>query len=359
MDAVHSLLPDPRQYHPQVSLTNRLIHHAQSVLDAPNAEDREMWRQALVGAMDEMLQRGEVLSISVALAMVPTQACYQVVWDALRQTVEETGGARALVFALPLVLVAGSREQAQLPGGVEDVAGLNDLLRRHGVFAEGGDVALSGVLLHPDSLVGLDALTLYKLSRQGEAAREGLPSEAAPITVKEEGVFLRYLIGVAIQREGEACPVKLGGSVGAWGMPLMKFLGEQLKTDGVTLFPIARPPLPAMQALVAGNYARFEVALQVFASSQIRRLRELDKEPVAILSAHDNGELHFTLSAHGDERNWEGFVWPLASLDNFKLIEENFRELMAECRVREVHILSELQPESRDGIPLFFTADDL
>ncbi|OBU84626.1 hypothetical protein [Chromobacterium subtsugae] len=360
MDAVRHILPDPRQYHPQVSLTNRLIHHAQSALDAADAGERDMWRQALVGAMDEMLQRGELLSISVALAMVPTQACYQLVWDALRQAVEETGGARAQVFAMPLVLVAGSRNEATLPGEIADVAGLNALLRQHGVFAADGDVAISGALLHPDSLVGLDAIRLHQLARQdGASARAGLPSQAAPITVKEEGVFLRYLMGVAAQRDGEASPLRQGGSVGAWGMPLMKFLGEQLKTEGVTLFPIARPPLPAMQALVAGNFARFEVALQVFASSQIRRLRELDKEPVAIVSAHENGELHFTLSAKGDERNWEAFVWPLASLDNVKLIEENFRELMAECHVREVHVMAELQPESRDGIPLFFTADDL
>ncbi|UTH74802.1 hypothetical protein [Chromobacterium sp. IIBBL 290-4] len=359
MDAVRHTLPDPRQYHPQVSLTNRLIHHAQSVLDAPDAGEREMWRQALAGAMDEMLQRDEVLSISVALAMVPTQACYQVVWDALRHAVEETGGARAIVFAMPLVLVAGSRSQTELPGAVADAAGLNALLRQHGVFADGADVTISGILSHPDDLIGLDTLKLYKMTRQGEAAREGLPNRAAPVTVKEEGVFLRYMIGVAIQREGEEPPVRLGGSVGVWGMPVMKFLGEQLKADGVTLFPIARPPLPAMQALVAGNFARFEVALQVFASSQIRHLRELNLEPVAILSAHNNGEVHFTLSAQGDDRNWEGFVWPLASLDNVQLIEENFRELMRECHVREVHVLPELQPESRDGIPLFFTADDL
>ncbi|OHX20381.1 hypothetical protein [Chromobacterium sphagni] len=359
MDAVRHILPDPRQYHPQVSLTNRLIHHAQSVLDAPDAGERDMWRQALVAAIDEMLQRGELLSISVALAMVPTQACYQVVWDGLRQAVEETGGARAQVFAMPLVLVAGSRSETTLPGEIADVAGLNALLRQHGVFAADGDVALSGALLHPDSVVGLDAATLYQLTRKHEAARDALPQQAAPVTVKEEGVFLRYLMGVAIQRDGEPSPLRQGGAVGAWGMPVMKLLGEQLKADGVTLFPIARPPLPVMQALVAGNFARFEVALQVFASSQIRRLRELDKEPVAIVSAHDNGELHFTLSARGDERNWEAFVWPLASLDNVKLIEENFRELMAECHVRDVHAIAELQPESRDGVPLFFTADDL
>ncbi|MEO9384160.1 hypothetical protein [Chromobacterium phragmitis] len=354
MDAVRHILPDPRQYHPQVALTNRLIHHAQAALDAPTADDREMWKQALVGAMDEMLQREELLSISVALAMVPSQACYQVVWDALRQTVEG-GDAKTALFALPLVLVAGSRDQTTLPGEIADIDGLNALLRQHGVL--GGDAVLGGALLHPDSLIGLDAAKLYRMSRQ-DGARAALPDLPAPVTVKEEGVFLRYLLGAATLEGGEP-PVRLGGSVGAWGMPVMKFLGEQLKADGVTLFPIARPPLPAMQALVAGNFSRFEVALQVFASSQIRRLRELDKEPVAILSAHDNGELHFTLSAKDDDRNWEGFVWPLASLDNVKLIEENFRELMRECHVRDVHVLAALQQESRDGIPLFFTADDL
>ncbi|OWY38476.1 hypothetical protein CEK28_12625 [Xenophilus sp. AP218F] len=357
MDAARHTLPDPRQYHPQVALTNRLIHQAQSALNAATDADRELWFVATRDAMREMLERGELLSISVALAMVPSQACYQIVWDALRAAVEETDGARAVVFAMPLVLVAGSKSQAALPGEIADAAGLNALLREHGVLA--GDAALGGVLLHPDSVVALDAVKLFRLTRDLDGARAALPSQPAPVTVKEEGVFLRYLLGVAIQRAAEPLPVKLGGAVGGWGMPLMKFLGEQLKTEGVTLFPIARPPLPAMQALVAGNFARFEVALQVFASSQIRRLRERDREPVAILSAHDNGELRVTLSAKGDASGWEAFVWPLASLDNAALIESNFRQLMAECHVRDVHVLPELHPDSRDGAPLFFTADDL
>ncbi|WP_337881706.1 hypothetical protein [Chromobacterium haemolyticum] len=359
MDAVRHTLPDPRQYHPQVALTNMLIHNAQSALNAKTESDREMWFSAVRDAMAEMLARGELLSISVALAMVPSQQCYQLVWDALRDAVENTGGGRAIVFAMPLVLVAGSKSQTTLPGEIADEAGLNQLLREHGVFAGDADVALGGALLHPDSVVGLDSAQLYKLNRDPVHARALLPQQPAPVTVKEEGVFLRYLLGVAIQPEGAEPPLRLGGAVGSWGMPLMKFLGEQLKADGVTLFPIARPPMPAMQAMVAGNYARFEVAMQVFASSQIRRLRELNKEPVAILSAHDNGELHITLSAEGDERNWEAFVWPLAALDNVQLIEESFRELMAECHVREVHVLPELHPDTKDGVPLFFTADDL
>jgi len=31
---------------------------------------------------------------------------------------------------------------------------------------------------------------------------------------------------------------------------------------------------------------------------------------------------------------------------------------MAECQVSDVRLVPDVQPESRDGIPLFFTADD-
>lgn len=361
MAQMHQTLPDPRQYYPEVALTNMLIHNAQSALAATTDADRELWYSAMRDSMVEMLGRDELLSISVALAMVPSQEVYKQVWAGLRDAVENPAGRHAVVFAIPLVLVAGSKNQATLPDTIADEQGLNALLREHGVVAANAQVHVSGRLLHPDSIVAMDSGKLFRWTRELTDVQAGLPVplEASAVTVKEEGVFLRYLLGVAMQEEGADAPVKLGGSVGAWGMPLMKFLGEQLHTDGVTLFPIARPPMPVMQAMVAGNFARFEVALQVFASAQIRRLRELGKDPVAIMSAHDNGELHVTLSAEGDERNWEAFVWPLAALDNVALIEANFRELMAECQVRDVHVLPEVYPELRDDIPLFFTANDL
>ncbi|MDF0606472.1 hypothetical protein HZU77_012550 [Neisseriaceae bacterium TC5R-5] len=359
MSPIRHHLPDPRQYHPEVALTNQLIYQIQTALEASTAQERDNWLAAARDALVQRLERHELLSISVALAMVPSQACYQLLWQCLRTAVEETNGTRAMVFAMPLILVAGSKQQQTLPGEIADVAGLNALLRQHSVFAEDGEVFIQGALVSADSLLALDAAMLFQLNHDPSKAKTGLPQQAAPITVKEEGVFLRYLLGVAIQPEGADVPVRLGGEVGAWGMPLMKFLNEQLHGDGVTLFPIARPPLPAMQAMVAGHYARFEVALQVFVSSQIRRLRELNLEPVAILAAHQNGELHITLSAVGDQRSREGFAWPLAPLDSVQLIEENFRELMAECRVREVHVLAQLQAELRDGRPYFIVADDL
>ena len=353
-------LPDPRQY-PESSPSNMLIHYAQSIVGARTEDDRAMWRDSLRAALIEMLEREELLSLSVALAMVTSQHIYRELWDALRDAAERPdSGRHAIIFAVPLVLVIGSKGKATLPERIADVDALNQLFRQHGLFTEGAEVFLSGKLLHPDSVVGIHSAQIYRYTRQLVDAARGLPLAlaAAPIIAKDEGVFLRYLIGVAIREDGAAAPVKLGGNVGTWGVPLMNFIGEQLKTDGVTLFPIPRPPMPLMQAIVAANFARLEVALQVFASTQIRQLRDLGQEPVAIMSSHENGELHITVSAAGNEKDWGGFVWPLAAQDDVSLIESQFRMLMTECQVSDVRIVPEIQPESRAGIPLFFTADD-
>jgi hypothetical protein len=69
------------------------------------------------------------------------------------------------VFALPLVLVAGSKNQATLPAAIADEDGLNALLRQHGVISSDGDVRVFGQLLHPDTVVAMDAARLYRLTR--------------------------------------------------------------------------------------------------------------------------------------------------------------------------------------------------
>lgn len=349
-------LPDPREY-PASAPSNMLIHYAGAQLAAKSDDEAALQRESLRGAIADYLERGEVLPLSVALAMVTSRPLYQVLWDGLRAAVEDAPGRRALVFALPLVLVAGSQQPAELPAAVDGSA-IAALLVEHGVIAAGAELTLSGQLLHPDQLSELGSPELYRYARQPEAARELLQRAGTPVRVDKDGVFLRYLLGVAVHDEADAAPVRLGGTVSSWGIPLMKLLGEQLKTAGVTLFPIARPPQPLLQAMVVGGQARQEVALQVFASSQIRRLRDLNLDPVAILAAHQGGELRYTVSAEGDERNWEGFVWRLSPLDRVDALEAMFRELMDECRVRDVRIVDTVQPDQVWGVPYFITADE-
>jgi hypothetical protein len=331
-------LPDPRQY-PSATLSNRLIHLTQSVLTAASDEQREQHRADLRHALTDLLERDEVLLLSVALNMAPSRAAYQELWLGLRAAVEQAPERHAVIFAIPLVLVAGSRERATLPERIEDVDGLNALLRAQGVFAADAEVFLSGKLLAPEALLGISPAQLYRYTRQLVDAGRGLPLElsASAVSVKEEGVFLRYLVGVAIEQANAAQPVCFDSKVGAWGVPLMKFLGTQLHVDGVTLFPIARPPAPLMQAIAAGNQARLDVALQVFTSSLLRKLRSEGKQPMAQVASHGSNEIHFTISARGASlQGAECFVWPLSPLDSVRRIEEDFRLLMQECQVEQV-----------------------
>jgi hypothetical protein len=338
-------LPDPRRY-PEAPVSNRLIQMALSVQEADGDLRREECRAALRDAVISLLEREEVLVISVALNMAPSADCHRVLWQALRAAVEQAPGRHAVLFAIPLVLVAGSRQRAALPERIADVDGLNALLRTHGVFGIGAEAFVSGKLVSPDSVIGLSPVQLFRLTRQLADAARGIPVELPPatVTVKEEGVFLRYLTGVAIQ-EGECAPVQFDGKVGAWGVPLMKFIGEQLKTDGVTLFPIPRAPEPLMQALVVGQHARFEIALQVFVSSALRKLRAEGKTPLVRVASHENNEIHFTISDKLAGCDEERFVWPLSPQDAVLSIEAAFRELMLSCQVDEVLVSADVQPE--------------
>lgn len=361
MSSSSPLLPDPRQYTASMP-SNMLLHDVESALKAATADDKQMWLSNVKASVADYLERDEVLPLSVALAMAPSQAAYRQLWQSLCEVVDSEGeGGTETLFALPIVLVVGAKSPAVLPGVLPNIEGLRDLLAQHKVVLDPSRVSFSPKLLHPDSVSGLSSSTLFRVNRSGAALQsaeiEALPE--APISVSGEGVFLRYLIGSVRHVPGEPTPIVFGGAVGNWGRPVLDWLNKALNTEGVTLFPISRPPQPWMSALVAGGRARQEVAMQVFASNRLRKLRELSLNPVAIASSHQGGELRFTLSAVGDDRNWEGFVWPLSALDSVQLIAEQFAELMADCRVDEVRFVPLVQPDHQGDVPLFLTANDL
>ncbi|MFD2448183.1 hypothetical protein ACFSQE_06895 [Vogesella fluminis] len=204
MNDISLQLPDPRQY-PESSPSNMLIHYTQAVVNAGGEDERAACRASLRTALAGMLEREELLSLSVALAMVTSQQIYRELWNALRDAAERPdSGRHAVIFAVPLVLVIGSKGKATLPERIADVDTLNALFRLHGLFADGAEVFLSGKLLHPDSVIGIHSAQIYRYTRQLVDAARGLPLElpAAPIVAKDEGVFLRYLVGVAIREEG-------------------------------------------------------------------------------------------------------------------------------------------------------------
>lgn len=355
-------LPDPRHF-PRVDPKNDYIRQVMRVLTAREQAEREEAGGALAVLLDAALQHGDDAALQQALALSPSQEAYKYLWNELRDSIEAIpeDGTRAVVFALPILMVAaGTRGQVNVGGRLRDMNPLLAILAEHGVIASPREISLSPVLLSLQSLQQWQPSQLHRWSRQLQDAARGVPLELQPdeVVAADEAVHLRFLVGVALQRAGEAAPVRLGGDAGKWGMKLAEELNCQLKQDNLSLLAIPRPPQPLLQALYNGRFARYELGLQLVVSRTIRKIRQAGETPVAVLAAHEGNELRITISARENSERWEGFVWPLHPLDSVELICDNSVALLRECQVNDIRIQTEVKPDVQDGLPLFLCAHD-
>ena len=167
-------------------------------------------------------------------------------------------------------------------------------------------------------------------------------------------VHLRFLVGAGIAPANEPPLTETASNIGAWGLALTRLLATQLAQSGAEVLPMARPPCDLLRAAHAGRTAQLETACNLFASNAVRRFRSASGDPVAILSAHDNGELRLTLSQPFDEQMIEGFRWPLHPLDDIAEITGSISGLLAECRVGRIEIAPRLLPDCKvEGLAWF------
>lgn len=357
------LLPDPRQYarmDPKQPLLRRVMSHLTQA-DQPEtliALQHEV-RDALLSGQDEALQH--------ALQAAPAQEAHDVLWQQLCQLVDgevlsRPDGKRARLFMLPLILVAGARQEVTIPATLPDAAAVMVLLQQHGVLADSNQVWLSDTLCDLPSMDAVSASTWYQAMLSVQQGGQGLPLSlpASPLVVKgNEGVHVRCLVGLALEQEGESL-VRLGGDAQGWGLALCKLLQTQWQQNGLTLFVMPRP----MSGVMAGRHdARFtclEVAFQLFASTQIRKVREGVGDPAAVLACHEGGELRVCLGSVLQPSLRERFVWRLSALDRVASVQHMMESLLQECQVTDIRRVRDVQPAlGTDGQPLFLDLDQV
>ncbi len=178
-------------------------------------------------------------------------------------------------------------------------------------------------------------------------------------------MHLRLLAGTALARPG----ADLFGDarVGAWGMPFARELGRALGVGGVSVLALPRAPQRPLRAVAAGRAAQREVSAQIFASNALRRLRGSVGEPVAVISAHraadapGGGELRLSLSSVFEPRDAEGFRCPLHPLDRVGDVAAMLQDLLRDCRVTDVRVLSGVHPDrdAATGLPLLFKPETI
>jgi len=305
------MIKDPRQYTHEYPKSNVLIKQALRVLN----EECDFNELTLLIA--NILKNENDALINVALNLSPSFAISNIIWKALNAAINDIPEAlSAHIFAIPLVLVAGSKTKTQLNGSL-DVNRLNEYFTQNQIFGNGVDCFISGKLIDPIALAKIKPSQVYYWARNLKNANLWLPIplEGTPVPVLNEGVFLRFLIGLSIVSNIPGMGINQeayrNSSIG-----LMKLIGEELKNEAITLFPIPFPPVYLSEAYPIGDSKRKEIAITVAISNIVRKIYEQNLTPIATLDI-ENEALKISITCD-DPTYHETSLWHLTKFEDYQ-----------------------------------------
>ena len=339
-------LPDPRE---NVSTATHPLIHA-----AAQADD-----VVLRTALQQALETSDDAGIRTALAVQPPARAQRVA-RLLAAALDANGeGIGLRFFAIPLVIVAGSRKPATVSGALPEVHVLRGLLEEHGAVGVTRNFGLGNALVSAEALDAISPSALWRAA--GDTAQRAPLTELQPEPIKVAGsreqVHLRFITGAGITPQHLPSFLESASNIGTWGMAMTKELARQLAQSGLEILPMPRPPQPLLTAAHAGRRAQLEAALSLFLGNTLRKFRMAVGDPEAVLSAHklDNGagELRLSLSTPFDDSLFEGFAWPLQPQDDTVEVSQLFQTVLAECRVPSVTVLKQVLPERLPGGSVF------
>ena len=99
------------------------------------------------------------------------------------------------------------------------------------------------------------------------------------------------------------------------------------------------------------------MAMDVFATNAIRAIRMQSPRVGVVAAAKADGKLQFSFNATDSafEIVPQTFTWELASTDNIAIVQQNFLDLMAECRIEHLYLLHNPLGEN-ENIPTYAQA---
>jgi hypothetical protein len=262
-------------------------------------------------------------------------------------------------FAIPLVIVAGSRKPCTVSGALPEVHVLRAMLEQHGAVGVTRNFGLGNALVSAEALDALSPSALWRAA--ADPSQRGLLDVLHPeplhVAGIREQVNLRFIAGAGITPDHLPSFLESASNIGTWGMAMTKELARQLGQQGLEILPMPRPPQPLLTAAHAGRRAQLDAALSLFLGNTLRKFRMAVGDPEAILSAHriENGagELRLSLSTPLDDSLFEGFVWPLQPQDEVPEVTRLLLSTLEECRVTAVTVLQQVLPAQLVGGSVF------
>lgn len=356
-------LPEPRRYG-SGDAADQFVALALSAASA-DALARPVLLADLRRTIQAHFDRGDEAAVSAAHRAMPDATTYRLFHEATARSIDTpsatVGGVVARSFALPVVLVVAGTRPARIVGELADIGALQALFERSNALGPTRNFGMSNALCTFDALERLSPLALHRSVRTLTAGQIGgsLPPAHIDVKMGQEQTHLRFLVGASVTPADAPGFAETAANIATWGRDCAQLLAEQLKTPGVQLLVLPRPPKDLLTAPHTGRCAQLEAALNLFASNAVRKLRMAVGDPVAIVSAHDNADIRITLSSPFAQDLVEGFPWPLHPLDDLAATERTVKDLFADMRVNDVRIVPSVLPAERSSkIPLYPRADE-
>lgn len=316
-------------------------------------------QQQLLDELRQCIEQRRDEEILGALRAAPDPAVYAHLWQRICTAADpqqdDGGTIVARLFAIPVVLVAGAKNRAVVPGVIPGIAEITALLDKHGALGATRNFGLSNATAALSTLECITPGQAYRWAREFMQTCTPCTVAADPIEVApgREQVHLRFLVGAGIGAADAPAFVETASDIGKWGVPLTQLLSRQLAQPGVDLLALPRPPAPLLKAAHVGRSAQLELAFNLFVSNTVRTMRSATGDPTAIVSAHcdaaGQAELRVSMSTALDDTMLEGFRWPLHPLDAFDHIIGSIKELLEACRIGDVRWIGAIVAD--DGLP--------
>src|SRR5579862_9042685 len=119
--------------------------------------------------MVDLLSRGSDAEIGAALRAAPSQPAYAKLWgavcDAVNRVQSHETAIVARIFALPLVIIAGSRRPASVPGVVPDIAAIAALFEKHGALGPTRNFGIGNALCSLETIEAVQPSEVYAWTR--------------------------------------------------------------------------------------------------------------------------------------------------------------------------------------------------
>lgn len=333
-------IPDTRPY-PETASKNELLRNAQVILSSTSDAQISLARQQLKGAMVEELSQNRCLALSVALAMAANPAQYRLVWENLCEVLSPCEN-EVQWLALPVVLVIGAKQDGILPNQLP----LNEL---RAIWSQSD-------LLKPlieaqwiPHLISSETLTAVSAENWFQAKQNQTAAKALADSFLSEEIHYhagQQTIVVYALAYGEALKNIAGKSLQSAALPLMQVWQNHFAGENTTIFtnPLSGN-LPA-RALCDANSMRQRMACDVFTANAIRSIRLQHPRVGVVIAAATGGVLQMTF--HTTESSPippMTFNYQLAPEEEIPLVVQNFLDLLAECRIEYVRILTDTLPE--------------